>query len=161
MTDITYYDDISAYIEYGNKQNSSGFPPTTHDAFIPAEAQDLTTKTSIKSTNFRRVAVVTGLIIVSAPIAIASSIVLAVPCSLFLVARSIKADIHEYIKAPQEERNFSNFIGLLIETIMDSIVALLTRPFLVSMILTVDLSLLLVTYLTHTNHMQNWNNLLD
>ena len=158
MKDTTYTTDIKAYIKYGNKQNSNGLLPTTHYEYVPAESQDLTTKISTRSAQFGRVAIVAGLTIVSAPIAIASSIVFAVPYSLFQGASFIKDDIHKYIKAPQEERSF---IRLLKDTIENSMITLLAMPFLFSTFLTIDLSLLLVTYLTHTNHMQHWNIMCD
>jgi hypothetical protein len=152
MKSVNYFNDISTYVKHGNKQNSSEAVLTDHNQSFPAEAQDLKTKISTRFAQFGRVAIVTGLAIVSAPIAIASAIVFAVPFSIFRCVSSVKCDIQSYIQSPKQERKL---INLLKEIGVDCLRSTLLL-FVSFVVVSVDLTFLLMTYLAHTNHMQIW-----
>jgi hypothetical protein len=149
----TYFNDISAYVKYGNKQSYS--PMTTAiNQFNSKETADLKDKIIKRSAKFGRVAVVTGLAIVSAPVAIASSIVAAPLATLYMFACDLKSNIKIYITFPER----CNLTGLLKKTGADVLFAI-GAFFITFGSLSADLTLLLATYLIHTNHMQIWNTL--
>jgi energy-converting hydrogenase Eha subunit A len=150
MKDTTYTTDIKAYIKYGNKQNSNGLLPTTHYEYVPAESQDLTTKISTRTAQFGRVAIVTALAIVSVPVAIASSIVVATVLPLCFLGCEMRKQIKTYIDTPKQQRNLTALLKETGNKILLSIVCF----FKVFGVFSADITLLAITFLTHTKHMQ-------
>jgi energy-converting hydrogenase Eha subunit A len=150
MINVTYLKDISDYIKYGNKQNSSRILPATHDASVPAESQDLTTKVCTRTAQFGRVAIVTALAIVSVPVAIASSIVVATVLPLCFLGCEMRKQIKTYIDTPKQQRNLTALLKETGNKILLSIVCF----FKVFGVFSADITLLAITFLTHTKHMQ-------
>ena len=153
---LIYFNDISEYVKHGRTQNSTEFLPTTYTDAPLEKYQSITTQISKKFAQFGRVTIVAGLAIVSAPIAIASATVAAPLATLYMFDRDLKSDIKNYIIDPER----CNFTGFLKKTGVVVLFAIVVC-FITFGILSADLTLLLATYLTHSNRMQIWNTIIN
>jgi hypothetical protein len=157
MQSITYFNDISEYVKHGRKQSSTEFLPTTYTDASLEKHQSITTQISTRFAQFGRVTIVAGLAIVSAPVAIASSIVAAPFSSLFCFVCSMKSNINKYIETPEQNRNLTKLLKKTGKDVLRSIAAF----FLAIAVLSVDITLLATTFIAHTRHMQICQTLFD